>query len=301
MAAGVLNVANARLIEIVQRVLESGEWRGDGIHSPAHWLAWRAGLSMGHAREIVAIADRRAEFPAMIAAFDRGELAVDQVAAVVKGAPAWADARRVGFRHAWHGGAVAVDDARPVLRRRPHNRRAEPEKPTVDRLSTGNIEGGRWRINGEADTEQGAIIDAALDEARDALFRDGKSDVSNVDALVEMAQRSLNAVGSVSRRERHRVWLHLDAHANMATTHGWRIPEAIAERILCDAVIQPVWETEGVPFNQGRTTRVIPPRLREAINRRDRGSRAPWDTSIKHTEVHHIIPVARVARPTPGT
>ena len=97
MAAGVLNVANARLIEIMQRVLESGEWRGAGIHSPAHWLAWRAGFSIGHAREIVAIAQRRAEFPAIIAAFDKGELAVDQVAAVVKGAPAWADARLVDF------------------------------------------------------------------------------------------------------------------------------------------------------------------------------------------------------------
>ena len=29
------------------------------------------------------------------------------------------------------------------------------------------------------------------------------------------------------------------------------------------------------------------------IKRRDRGSRAPWDTSVKHTEIHHIIPVSK--------
>jgi hypothetical protein len=64
----------------------------------------------------------------------------------------------------------------------------------------------------------------------------------------------------------------------------------IAERILCDTGIVPVWERHGIPFNQGRTTRVIPTHLREAVKRRDKGSRAPWDTSIKHTEVHHITP-----------
>jgi hypothetical protein len=165
----------------------------------------------------------------------------------------------------------------------------QDDTPTPkNRLNTSHTDQGRWRISGETDPEAGAIIDNALDEARDALFRNGHKDVTNIDALVEIAKRSLHAVGSVSRRDNYTVRLHLDAHANVSTTAGWKLPAAVAERILCDARIVPVWETEGIPFNQGRTTRVIPKHVREAIKRRDKGSRAPWDTSVKHTEVHHI-------------
>ena len=83
VAAGVLNVANAQLIEIIAEALDTQQWQGEGIHSPAHWLVWQAGIAAGHARQLVAGAEKR------------GELAVDQVAAVVKGAPAWADAKVV--------------------------------------------------------------------------------------------------------------------------------------------------------------------------------------------------------------
>src|SRR3990170_689193 len=90
-AAGVLNVANAQMVALVAEALGSGEWEGEGIRSPAHWLAWQAGMSAGRAGEYVAVAAKRASFPTVFAAFERGELAVEQVGAVVKGAPAWAD------------------------------------------------------------------------------------------------------------------------------------------------------------------------------------------------------------------
>jgi hypothetical protein len=288
VAAGVLNVANAHLIEIVAEALETKQWQGEGIHSPAHWLAWQAGVSPGHARELVAVAEKRSQFPVVIAAFERGELAVDQVAAVVKGAPAWADAKVL-----YLATQCTVAQLKKVMRARffDDGTPDQPDTPKpVDRLSTSHTDEARWRISGEADPEAGAIIDAALDEARDALFRGGDTDVTNIDALVEIARRSLAAVGSVSRRENHRINLHLDANANLVTTAGWKLPSAIAERILCDTGIVPVWERQGIPFNQGRTTRVIPKHVREAVRRRDKGSRAPWDTSTKHTEVHHIKP-----------
>src|SRR5262249_30331861 len=91
--AGQLNLAHARLAEVMQRVLESDSWSGDRIHTPSQWLAWQAGLSPHRAAEIVKIAERRSEFPLVIGAFDRGELAVDQVAVVAKNPPGWADAR----------------------------------------------------------------------------------------------------------------------------------------------------------------------------------------------------------------
>ena len=46
-------------------------------------------------------------------------------------------------------------------------------------------------------------------EARDRLFRDGQGDVTWVDALVDIAERSVDAA-PVERRERYRVNLFLD-------------------------------------------------------------------------------------------
>jgi hypothetical protein len=34
---------NAHLIEIVAEALETKQWQGEGVDSPAHRLAWQAG------------------------------------------------------------------------------------------------------------------------------------------------------------------------------------------------------------------------------------------------------------------
>ena len=68
---------------------------------------------------------------------------------------------------------------------------------------------GRYRLRAELDADHGRIVDAALSEARDALFHHGQVDVSWPDALVEIAQRSLDG-GAASRRERFRVNWFID-------------------------------------------------------------------------------------------
>jgi hypothetical protein len=49
-------------------------------------------------------------------------------------------------------------------------------------------EDGSWRLLGRLDGDHGAVLDAALAEARDRLFRDGQRDVTWVDALVDIAE-----------------------------------------------------------------------------------------------------------------
>jgi hypothetical protein len=287
-AAGTLNVANAQFVEVVERVLAAGEWQGVGIHSPAQWVAWKGGLSMGHAREIVRIASRRAEFPTITAAFDRGELAVDQVAAVVEGAPAWADPILLDFAQ-----AATVRQLRTEIREKnfepERGTEPEPAREPRDRLTTKHLEGGRWRINGELSTELGAIIDSALTEAKDALFEAGDTDATLADALVEACQRSIDAIPSQSRRDRYRTWIHLDANADATLTAGWRIPQNLAEQILCDGVVQPVWYDQGFPVNVGRAQRIVPERTRRIVMRRDKGCRVPGCSHDRFVECHHII------------
>jgi hypothetical protein len=285
--SGMANVVAARMVALCAEVLASKEWAGPGIRSAAHWLAWRSGVSVGHARQIVAVARRRDEFPRVIAAFERGELTLHQVEAVVTGAPAWADAQVV-----YMATQCTVAQLKKIMRDRFFDD-GTPDQPDEaarpeNRLSTSHTDQGRWRINGEADPEAGAIIDQALDEARDALFRAGQTDVTNIDALVEIAKRSLGSIASKSRRERYKINLYLDAEAHLTTIDGWKLPDSLAQQLLCNDEITPVWTRQGIPFNQGRATRAVPPHLRAAILRRDRGSRCPWETDTKHLEIHHI-------------
>ncbi len=288
--AGALNLINSRLVKVAERALERGEWIGHGIHSPAQWLAWKAGMSPQHAKQIVQIAEQRASFPLVIDAFDRGELTVDQVHVVVTRAPAWADDRVLHFtknasvvqlRRAIRAGRFEGDPDQPD---------PEPRREDRERLSTGNTDQGRWRINGELDIERGSIVDNALSEARDSLFEQGHTDATWADALVEIAQRSLDAVAAESRRERFKTWVHLSADTGDATlTAGWRIPMAVRDRVLCDGQIQPVWERDGVPFSVGRSQRIVPDRTRRIVEHRDRGCRVPGCTADRFVEIHHII------------
>ena len=46
------NVLDALLVQLVAEALETGAWEMAGIVSPAHWLAWKAGLSAAHAQPV---------------------------------------------------------------------------------------------------------------------------------------------------------------------------------------------------------------------------------------------------------
>ncbi len=105
------NVLDALLVRLVAEALETGEWEMHGIVSPAHWIAWKAGLSSAHAQQLVTVARRRDEFPVTFAAFDAGELSLDQVVPIATRAPRWADAELCEFAK-----LATVTQLRRVLR-----------------------------------------------------------------------------------------------------------------------------------------------------------------------------------------
>ncbi len=264
---------------------------GHGIHTHAQWLTYHAGMSPHHANEIVRVAQQRSSFPTVIGSFDRGEIAIDQVHVVVTRAPAWADDRVAHFAK-----NATVQQLRRTIRAERFD--GDPEqpdpavadKPDRDRLSTRPTDSDRWRINGELDIASGTIVDNALTEARDSLFEQGHTDVTWSQALVEMAQRSLDTITSPSRRERFKTWIHLEAATGDASlTNGWQIPIAIRDHLVCDGQIQPVWEQDGVPFSVGRSQRIVPDRTRRIIEHRDQGCRVPGCTATRYVEIHHIL------------
>jgi hypothetical protein len=103
-----------------------------------------------------------------------------------------------------------------------------PVAPVVaDRVSFG-WNGSRFTGTFDLAADTGAILEAALDEARDALFRDGITDVTWADALTETALRSLDHTprhpahpvqDDDSRSGRRSTW-HGTVQQRCAVTHG---------------------------------------------------------------------------------
>ncbi|NND73382.1 MAG: DUF222 domain-containing protein, partial [Ilumatobacter sp.] len=89
---GFLNAQHAELVDVVIGLLaRPSEWQGEGVWTMQQWLAWRCGVSRATANQIVDIAKRADDLPVSMAAFRRGELTLDQMAAVARRAPWWTD------------------------------------------------------------------------------------------------------------------------------------------------------------------------------------------------------------------
>lgn len=85
---GVVNAAAGRLVDLVAKAIGEGTWNGWGIHSPAQWLAWQAGISRAHADKIVRLAERSGELPVTVAALRAGTLTLDTAAIIARRVPA---------------------------------------------------------------------------------------------------------------------------------------------------------------------------------------------------------------------
>ena len=147
---------------------------------------------------------------------------------------------------------------------------------------------GRFELRFSAPADVGALVEAAVAEARDALFAAGVPEVTGAGALVEVCGRSLGSVESVSRRDSFRVYVHLDAEG------GWlngrpRLPGHLVAKLTCEGTLQPLWERAGVPVSVGRALRIVPDRTRRLVLDRDRGCRFPGCVATAHLQVHHVV------------
>jgi hypothetical protein len=79
--------------------------------------------------------------------------------------------------------------------------------------------------------------------------------VSWWDVFVEMATRSLSTVPP-ARQDRARLCIHINTDRGIAElTNGVVLPDVVRDLLLCDATVQPVWETNSFPDGVGRSSR----------------------------------------------
>ncbi|MDQ6910212.1 MAG: HNH endonuclease [Actinomycetota bacterium] len=297
---GIVNAATGRLVSVIAKGLTTGAWEQSGIRSPSHWVSWKCGLSLSRARRVVSMAKRASGLPECHAAFCGGELSEDQMAVVVRHAPGANDAEVASF---------AREATVPQLERtlRAYNfdtalngdgtdgggPEPQPEPEETRTASFGDTERGTWRLGAELPLDEGAGVEAALEQARRDLVAGGNTRATLCDALVSIAESYL-AAGAVGRPygDRHTTMLHLrtddDGRRGGHLHLGPVLPDALRRLLDCDGHIRPVFEVGGIAVNLGRSARIVPDKVRTVVEERDGGCRGPGCANTKWLQIHHV-------------
>ena len=300
-----LHDAHARLVDHTAQVIANASWEGQGLRSPEHWLVLRAGLSQGQARAIVLMARRSEELPETGRALREGRISLDQAAVVARHTPAEFDATVAQFAQfatvpQLQRSVAKYDFAASAAAVGPHEDDAEASAEPVEPASlTMHHADGRFTLRYDAPSSEGALVEAALAEAKDWLFHDAGTDaegdqaagarrVTWADALALVASRSLDAVEVTTRRTKYRINVFLDTDGEWLTGRP-RLPKHLVDGLTCDGELVPVWTTEGRPVNVGRGRRIVPERTRRLIVDRDRGCRFPGCRATAFVEIHHVV------------
>ena len=82
--AGHIAAAQSRFLVLLAEFDDRGGWAGPGLRSCAHWLSWRAGMSLRTATEHVRVAHALTCLPLVAAAFAEGSLSYSKVRAITR-------------------------------------------------------------------------------------------------------------------------------------------------------------------------------------------------------------------------
>ena len=299
---GVINAATAELVGVIAHVVDSGAWGGPGLRSPEHWVGWRACVSPGRARSLVRSARSLSELPYMASLFSQGLLSEDTVATMAGRVPTSRDTEVTELAR-----IMTITQLRRILS-------CLPEKPTKDQTErkpevSFGTDGNGWSLWAKAlPPELGALVQKALEAARDAEFADrhpeadAQTKATGIgwdDALVRMSRAALDnldpctARGQSPANGRYAVVVHIDQNTDPgAYLHlGGALSDAARRRITCECDLRWLLEFEGKPVGWGRSRRNVSPTLRRIIENRDRGCRVPGCTQVRWCEVHHLVHV----------
>jgi hypothetical protein len=143
-------------------------WADWGCKSCAHWLSWRCALAPSAAREQVRVARRLAKLPVIGAAFGNGELRYSQVRALSR--VATPEAEETMLELARYSTAAQLERMLRAYRGVVRRELSPEDRAHGDAyLVCEHDEDGSLILRGRLPAEEGALVVAALDAARDAL------------------------------------------------------------------------------------------------------------------------------------
>jgi len=296
--AGLSSAGLARVCDLIAEVDVRQSWMADGARSLTDWVAARLGARHSTAVQLVVVARRLVDLPALRDRFGNGELSLDQVDAISKVATAdteedlidealgmsAATLDRLARRHR----GITEEDARTVWERR-------------QLVRQWNLDESELRFRGRLPGAEGRIFDQAIDSRVDQMGPDAETGMFDLyqhraaDALVELA-----AAADTGEATPAEVVVFADFEALTTTDQGTAyldntapIANNTAQRLGCDGAIQTIIKDGSQIIGVGRRTRKIPGWLRRLVVERDANTcQHPGCANTRWLQVHHIVPWA---------
>ena len=308
-----LEAATARLLALIPEFDARGGWN-TGFRSCAEWLAWRVSLDLGAARERVRVARALGTLPALAEALARGELSYAKVRALIRVATPETEARLLAVGRA--GTAAHVERIVRGWRRvdRQAEAREAARQPAGRALHVHQEEDGTVVIRGRLTPEAGALLQRALDAARETLYQRRRANEAapvptdpaeapptrpqqQADALALLAETALHqALDPGAPGERYQVEVHVAAAVladpqqpgQSVLEEASHVSAETSRRLACDASrVVMRHDGDGRVVEVGARTRTIPPALRPALQHRDQTCRVPG-CHVRVGEGHHV-------------
>src|SRR2546425_2966364 len=289
-----LEVANARLLDLIREFDARRGWGVQGARSCAHWLAWRLGIELHATRERVRTARALGGLPKLRHALAHGELSYAKVRALTRVATPETEDRLLAFGKA--GTAAHVER---LVRGWGHVDRAAENREMAARQRNRTLQvyqaaDGMVVVRGRLTPEVGAVLIQALNAARDRLYAQGRSKDPDGNPPLH-GQQQADALGIIAEAAlRHE--LHVDAPVladpdqpgQSVLEDGQHVPAGTSRRLACDASrVVMRHGADGRTVEVSARTRLIPPALRRALQHRDQGCRFPG-CGLPFTQGHHI-------------
>jgi len=167
-----LDAGTFQLLKLIGEFDKRGGWHGIGIHSCAHWLNWKCGISLGPAREKVRVARALPGLPQISKAFRAGKVSYSKVRAMTRVAT---ENNEEALLQVALGGTASHVETQVRLYRKTKRIEALQEenlRHAHRALSWYVDEDGSWIFKGRFTAEQGALLAKALEAATEELFKE---------------------------------------------------------------------------------------------------------------------------------
>ncbi len=275
-----IDAATHELLTQLRAFDEASGWYYQGALSCAHWFSWRAGVSMGPAREKVRVANKLGELQKIDAVLRVGKLSYSKVRALTR--VATLDNEEQLLEIAAHSTASQLEKICRLYRSQTQNKPSSAEDSEERRWVTSRgTDNGMVRIQIQLPAEEATMVLEAMSISAETRNR--------ADGVMAMASAALAGDGARTGKPPVEVMIHVDA-ATLAghTAQGDGISAEIAKRLLCDCGVVPTLEDDaGRVIDVGRKRRTIGPAIRRALVARDEGCRFPSCTNTI-CDAHHV-------------
>lgn len=297
--AGLSSAAAARVCELIAVVDQRQSWMADGARTLSDWVAAKLRIRNKTAVQLVAISRRLVDLPLLTQHFASGELSIDQVDALSDIATADTEAELIEQATAMSNAAL------DRMARRHRGVSDEKEKSVWERrrlVRQWNLDESELKFHGRLPGAEARTFDEAIDSRVDRMSPNSETGLfdplqtRSADALVEMAATDGEGSGTPPHvtvfTAADVLSTEDDGYAELDNTAP--LSNKTAQRLACDAVIEPVFRDGKQVIGIGRRSRTVPGWLRRLVYERDGGQcQDPGCTNTHWLQVHHIIPWSR--------